>query len=45
MIKKHGYNSCFAVDINPNTEPDLIDDGKILASVSHNTFKAEIVKH
>jgi len=36
-IKKHG-DQCFAVDINPSTNPDLVDDAQILSSVSNNTF-------
>ena len=43
MIKK--YNSChddhsqlFAVDINPKTNPDLVDDGQSLSSIPNNTF-------
>ena len=43
MIKK--YNSCgdgrprpFAVDINPKTNPDLVDDGQILSSIPNNMF-------
>lgn len=36
-IKKHG-DQCFAIDINPSTNPDLVDDAQILSSVSNNTF-------
>jgi hypothetical protein len=35
--KKHG-DQCFAVDINPSTNPDLVDDAQVLSSVSNNTF-------
>lgn len=36
-IKKHG-DQCFTVDINPNTNPDLVDDAQTLSSISNNTF-------
>jgi hypothetical protein len=38
MIRKHGYTNCFTVDVNPNTNPDLVDDGQILSSIPDNTF-------
>jgi hypothetical protein len=38
MLKKHGYTNCFTVDVNPNTNPDLVDDGQILSSIPNNTF-------
>lgn len=38
MIKKFGYKSCFTVDINPETKPDLVDDGQMLSSIPNNKF-------
>jgi hypothetical protein len=38
MIKKHSNTSCLTVDINPETNPDLIDDGQTLSSISKYTF-------
>ena len=39
MIKKNKICAqCFAVDINPETNPDLVDDGQILSSIPKNTF-------
>jgi hypothetical protein len=43
MIKKYnscadGHAQCFAVDINPKTNPDLVDDGQILSSIPNDTF-------
>jgi hypothetical protein len=37
-IRKYDYNSCYSVDINPATEPDLVDDGQILSSISNSRF-------
>jgi hypothetical protein len=37
-IRKYGYNSCYSVDINPETNPDLVDDGQMLSSVPSNRF-------
>jgi hypothetical protein len=38
-IKKYyDDNGCFTVDINPKTNPDLVDDAQSLSSVSNNTF-------
>ena len=37
-IRKYGYNSCVAVDVNPETNPDLVDDGQMLSSVPNNRF-------
>jgi hypothetical protein len=37
-IRKYGYNSSFAVDINPRTSPDLVDDGQMLSSVPNDRF-------
>ncbi|HET7147986.1 MAG TPA: hypothetical protein VFI73_05745 [Candidatus Nitrosopolaris sp.] len=39
ILKRHGYTNCFTVDVNPNTNPDLVDDGQILSSIPNNTFK------
>jgi hypothetical protein len=33
MMRKYRYTSCYTVDINPHTNPDLVDDGQILSSV------------
>ena len=30
---------CFTVDINPDTKPDLVDDGQVLQNVPDNKFK------
>jgi hypothetical protein len=38
ILKRHGYTNCFTVDVNPNTNPDLVDDGQILSSIPNNTF-------
>jgi hypothetical protein len=38
MIKKYGYKSGYTVDINPETNPDLVDDGQMLSSISNNRF-------
>jgi hypothetical protein len=38
MIKKYGYKSDYTVDINPATEPDLVDDGQMLSSISNSKF-------
>ena len=38
MIKKYGYKSGFTVDINPESNPDLVDDAQILSSVPNNRF-------
>lgn len=38
MIKKFGYKSCFTVDIDPETKPDLVDDGQMLSSIPNNKF-------
>ena len=43
MIKKYngcadGHSQPFAVDINPKTNPDLVDDGQILSSIPNNKF-------
>jgi hypothetical protein len=38
-IRKYGVdNTCYTVDINPDTDPDLVEDGQILSSVPGNTF-------
>jgi len=29
---------CFTVDINPKTEPNLVEDGQMLSSISNNRF-------
>lgn len=33
-----GRTQCFTVDINPKTNPDLVDDGQTLSSIPNNTF-------
>ncbi len=43
MIKKYiscadGHSQPFVVDINPKTNPDLVDDGQILSSIPNNKF-------
>jgi hypothetical protein len=38
MIRKYGYESCYTVDINLETNPDLVEDGQILSSVPNNRF-------
>jgi hypothetical protein len=46
MIRKYnnnrrdnsGSDQCFTVDINPKTNPDLVEDGQTLSSISNNTF-------
>jgi hypothetical protein len=38
MIRKNGCRSCFTVDINRETNPDLAEDGQTLSSISNNTF-------
>jgi hypothetical protein len=46
MIRKYsnsyhdnsGSDLCFTVDINPKTNPDLVEDGQTLSSISNNTF-------
>jgi hypothetical protein len=38
MIKKYGYKSGYTVDINPETNPDLVDDGQTLSSISNRKF-------
>ncbi|MDP9287226.1 MAG: hypothetical protein M3P08_03405 [Thermoproteota archaeon] len=38
MLKKHGYTNCFTVDVNSNTNPDLVDDGRLLSSLQNAIF-------
>ena len=38
MIRKYGNKSCFTVDINPKTNPDLVDDGQVLSSIPNAKF-------
>jgi hypothetical protein len=38
MIRKNGCRSCFTVDTNRETNPDLVDDGQTISSISNNTF-------
>ena len=38
MIRKYGYKSGYTVDINPETDPDLVDDGQMLSSISNSRF-------
>ncbi|HEY9387537.1 MAG TPA: hypothetical protein VIP70_10895 [Nitrososphaeraceae archaeon] len=35
---KESPSSCFTVDINPNTQPDLVDDGQTLDGITNNRF-------
>jgi hypothetical protein len=35
---------CFIVDINPETNPHIVDDGQTLARIPSDTFKQESVK-
>lgn len=38
-IRKYDVdNACYTVDINPETGPDLVEDGQILTSIRSNTF-------
>jgi len=32
-IRKHSCMTCFTVDTNPETKPDLVADGQILSSI------------
>ena len=36
MIRKYRHTSCYTVDINPETNPDLVDDAQKLSSVPNN---------
>jgi hypothetical protein len=38
MIRKYRHTSCYAVDINLETNPDLVDDAQKLSSVPNNRF-------
>ena len=38
MIRKYGNKSCFTVDINPKTNPDLVDDAQVLSSIPNAQF-------
>lgn len=38
MIRKYRSTSCYTVDINPGTNPDLVDDAQKLSSVLDNRF-------
>jgi len=38
MIRKYRYTSCYTVDLNPETNPDLVDDAQKLSSVPNNRF-------
>ena len=38
MIRKYRHTSCYTVDINPETNPDLLDDAQKLSSVPNNRF-------
>jgi hypothetical protein len=37
-IRTYGYNPRFTVDINPEINPDLVDDGQMLSAIASNTF-------
>jgi hypothetical protein len=37
-IRKHSCMTCFTVDPNPETKPDLVADGQTLSSLPNNTF-------
>lgn len=37
-ISKNVFRSCFTVDINPKTEPDLASDGQTLSSIPNGRF-------
>jgi hypothetical protein len=38
MIRKYRHTSCYTVDINPETNPDLVDDAQKLSLVPGNRF-------
>jgi hypothetical protein len=38
MIRKYRHTSCYTIDINPETNPDLVDDAQKLSSVPNNRF-------
>jgi len=38
MVRKTGCRDCFTVDINPQTNPELIDDGQILSPIPDNKY-------
>jgi len=38
MIRKYHSTSCYTVDINPETNPDLVDNAQNLSSVPNNRF-------
>jgi len=38
MIRRYGDKSCFTVDINPTTNPDLVDDGQVLSPIPNAKF-------
>jgi hypothetical protein len=38
-IKEYGDNNCFIVDINPTTNPDLVEDGQILPPYNDETAR------
>ena len=38
MTRKYDYNPCLSVDINPETNPDLVDDGQTLSSIPTGKF-------
>ena len=38
MIRKYRYTSCYSVDVNPETNSDLVDDCQMLSSVPSNKF-------
>ena len=37
-IRGSKNSPCFTVDINPDTKPDLVDDGQVLQHVPDNKF-------
>jgi hypothetical protein len=38
MIRKYHHTTCYTVDINSETNPDLVDDAQKLCSVPNNRF-------
>ncbi|MDP9289830.1 MAG: hypothetical protein M3P08_16755 [Thermoproteota archaeon] len=37
-IREYHHSSSFAVDINPETNPEHVGDGQTLSSIANNTF-------
>lgn len=38
MTRKNGYKDCFTVDINEQTNPDIVNDGQTLSSIPSRRF-------